>query len=75
MGELLPAMERMEANWGEVPQQVVVNGGFINQGTIMAMEAQGMDLIGPLPDHASQTVAALEKRGVARSFSPKRLGM
>ena len=44
-------MERMEANWGEVPQQVVVNGGFINQGTIMAMEAQGMDLIGPLPDH------------------------
>ena len=34
-----------------------------------------MDLIGPMPDHASQTVAALEKRGVARSFSPKRLGM
>jgi len=26
------AMERLEANWGEVPQQIVVDGGFINQG-------------------------------------------
>jgi hypothetical protein len=70
-GELVPAMERVEANWGEVPQQVVVDGGFINQGTIRAMEAQGIDLIGPMPDHASQTVAALEKRGVAPEFFPQ----
>ena len=65
------AVERMEANWGKVPQQVVINGGFIDQGTIIAMEAQGMDLIRPLPDHASQTVAALEKRRVAPEFFPQ----
>src|SRR3972149_4141753 len=70
-GELVPAMERVEGNLGEVPQQVVVDGGFINQGTIKAMEAQGMDLMGPMPDHASQTVAALEKRGVAPEFFPQ----
>lgn len=70
-GELVPALERMEANLGEVPQQVVVDGGFINQGAIMAMEAQGIDLIGPMPDHASQTVAAMEKRGVAPEFFPQ----
>ena len=70
-GELVLAMERIEANWGEVPQHVVVDGGFINQGTIRAMEARGMDLIGPMPDHASQTVAALEKRGVAPEFFPQ----
>jgi transposase len=70
-GELVPAMERMEAKLGEVPQQVVVDGGFINQGAIRAMEAQGIDLIGPMPDHASQTVAALEKRGVAPEFFPQ----
>jgi transposase len=69
--ELPPAIERVKANLGEVPQQVVVDGGFINQGTIMAMEAQGIDLIGPMPDHASQTVAALEKRGVAPEFFPQ----
>ena len=70
-GELVAAVERMEANWGEVPPQVVVDGGFINQGAIMAMEAQGIDLIGPMPDHASQVVAALEKRGVAPEFFPQ----
>jgi transposase len=70
-GELVPALERMEANLGEVPQQVVVDSGFIHQGTIRAMEAQGIDLIGPMPDHASQTVAALEKRGVAPEFFPQ----
>jgi hypothetical protein len=70
-GELVPALERIEANLGEMPQQVVVDGGFMNQGTIMAMEGQGIDLIGPMPDHASQTVAALEKRGVAPEFFPQ----
>ena len=70
-GELVPAIERIEANLGEVPQQVVVDGGFINQGAILAMEAQGIDLIGPMPDHASQTVAAMEKRGVAPEFFPQ----
>ena len=69
--ELVPAVERMEANLGEAPQQVVVDGGFINQETIGAMEAQGIDLIGPMPDHTSQTVAALEKRGVAPEFFPQ----
>jgi hypothetical protein len=69
--ELVPAVERIEANFGEVPQQVVVDGGFINQGTMVAMEAQGIDLIGPMPDHASQTVAAFEKRGVAPEFFPQ----
>jgi hypothetical protein len=69
--ELAPAVERVEANLGEAPQQVVVDGGFINQATILAMEAQGIDLIGPMPDHTSQTVAALEKRGVAAEFFPQ----
>jgi transposase len=70
-GELVPALERIEANLGEGPQQVVVDSGFINQGTIRAMETQGIDLIGPMPDHASQTVAAMEKRGVAPEFFPQ----
>jgi transposase len=69
--ELPSAVERIKANLGEVPQQVVVDGGFVNQETIVAMEAQGIDLIGPMPDHASQTVAALEKRGVAPEFFPQ----
>ena len=69
--ELPPAIERVKANLGEAPQQVVVDGGFVNQETIVAMEAQGIDLIGPLPDHASQMVGALQRRGVAPEFFPQ----
>jgi hypothetical protein len=71
-GELVPAMERLEANWGEVPHKIVVDGGFYQSGDDNGHGgAQGMDLIGPLPNHASQTVAALEKRGVAPEFLPQ----
>jgi len=49
----------------------VVDGGFVNQGAIVAMEAREIDLIGPMPDHASQRVAGFEKRGVAPEFFPQ----
>jgi len=69
--ELPPAIERIKANLGEAPQQVVVDGGYVNQETIVAMEAQGIDMIGPLPDHASQMAGALQRRGVAPEFFPQ----
>jgi len=69
--ELPPAIERVKANLGEAPQQVVVDSGFVNQETIGAMEAQGIDMIGPMPDHASQMAGALQKRGVAPEFFPQ----
>ena len=69
--ELPPAIERVKANFGEVPQQVVVDSGFVNQGTMVAMEVQGIDMIGPMPDHASQMAGALQRRGVAPEFFPQ----
>ncbi len=71
IAELVPAVERIEANLGEAPQQMVVDGGFIHQGAILAMEAREIDLIGPLPDHESQAAGALQRRGVAPEFFPQ----
>ena len=69
-GELIPAVERMETNLGQVPQQMVVDGSFINQQNLVEMESKKIEVIGPVPDHASQTPAALQKRGVAPEFFP-----
>ena len=69
--ELIPAVERIEANLGQVPQQMVVDGGFINHQTLVEMEGKKLEVIGPVPDHASQTAAALQKRGVAPEFFPE----
>jgi transposase len=69
--ELIPAVERIEANLGQVPQQVVVDGSFINHQNLVGMESREVEVIGPVPDHSSQTVAALQKRGVAPEFFPQ----
>jgi transposase len=68
--ELIPAVERIEANLGQVPQQMVVDGSFINQQNLVEMESRKIEVIGPVPDHSSQTGAALQKRGVAPEFFP-----
>jgi transposase len=68
--ELIPAVERIEAQLGQVPQQMVVDGGFINQQNLVEMEGRRIEVIGPVPDHSSQTGAALQKRGVAPEFFP-----
>jgi hypothetical protein len=69
--ELPPAVERVEANLKQAPEQVVVDASFTNQPTIVAMQAKQIDLIGALPDRSTQTLAALQSRGIAPAFFPQ----
>lgn len=68
--ELEPAVERIEANLGQKPQQMVVDGGFTHQGTVEAMAHSEIELIGSLTDRRALTEATLRKRGVAAEFFP-----
>lgn len=68
--ELAPAADRIEANTGGKPGEMVVDGGFTNQPTLEAMEQREIGLIGSLTDRTSITEAALRKRGVAPEFFP-----
>jgi transposase len=68
--ELLPAMERIQANLGKVPQQMVVDEGFVTQSSVVALDQQQIDLIGPVPDSSARTEAGLEQRGVSPEFFP-----
>jgi transposase len=68
--ELEPAVQRLEANLGQVPQQMVVDEGFINQSNVISMDHQQIDLIGPVPDRSAQTEAGLKHRGVSPEFFP-----
>jgi hypothetical protein len=68
--ELEPAVERIEANLGHKPQQLVVDGGFTHQATVEAMGQGGIDLIGWLPDRTAQNEGKLRQRGVAPEFFP-----
>jgi hypothetical protein len=70
-GELGLAVERVEANLGEKPQQVVVDAGFTNQATMEAMGQKQIDLIGELPERRAGARSRMKQRGVSPGFYPE----
>jgi len=69
--ELEPAVERIEANLGERPQQMVVDGGLTNQATMEAMAEKQVDLIGALPERRGVAEKRMKQRGVSSGFYPQ----
>lgn len=69
--ELEPAVDRVEANLGQRPKQMVVDGGFTNQATMEAMTEKQVDLIGALPERNGVAPNRLQQRGVSPEFYPQ----
>ena len=69
--ELEPAVERIEANLGEKPKQMVVDGGLTNQAAMEAMAERHVDLIGALPERRGAAPDRLKQRGVSSDFYPQ----
>jgi transposase len=69
--ELEPAVERIEANLGERPKQMVVDAGLTNQATLEAMAEKRVDLIGALPERRGVAPDRLKQRGVSPDFYPQ----
>jgi transposase len=70
-GELGPAVERIETNLGQKPEQMVVDAGFTNQATMELMTKKQVDLIGALPERNAVPPKRLEQRGVSPDFYPQ----
>jgi transposase len=70
-GELEPAVERIEQNLGQKPEQMVVDGAYPTQDAIEAMAEQEIDLIGPLLERQKPSWDPLERRGVSPEFYPQ----
>ena len=68
--ELSPAVERIEANLGNKPQQMVADGGFTSRENILALDQQGVDFIGSLGDEEGHSQSQLQRRGAKREFGP-----
>ena len=73
-GELAAAVERIEKNLGQKPEQIVVDGAYPTNETIEAMAEQEIDLIGPLPKRKKPSWDVLERHGVSPEFYPQAFG-
>jgi transposase len=67
---LMPSLDQVQQRMGELPDQVVVDGGFTNEGNIIGAETKGVDLIGSLSDESKRTETALKSCGIAPEFGP-----
>lgn len=71
--QLAPAMARLSEN-AQLPERIIVDGGYRTVAAIEAAEQQGVDLIGPPMEEASiQTrncAQSLQQAGIAPQFGP-----
>ena len=72
--ELEEAEERIERNMGRAPVEMVVDGGFVSRGNILAMEGRKVGLIGPLEEGVAQSAGQMKRRGVEEAFRPDQFG-
>lgn len=68
---LVKSEEIVEQNMGQVPDQMVVDGGFISRENILDMDDKEIDLIGPVKDTKAAALGRLEKRGIDPAFYPQ----
>jgi transposase len=68
---LVPAMQEVARNLGRPPAQAVVDGGFTNRDSIVALSEVGIDLIGSLPDPEERSRAAMKAMGIDPAFAPQ----
>jgi hypothetical protein len=68
--QLQPAMQRVEAEAGQAPQQVLADSDYTSRENVVAMAASGIDLIGPAKDNRqpAQTQASYKRYGIAPEF-------
>jgi transposase len=70
-GELGPALDKVEKNMEQRPQQAVVDGAFTSRETILDMEQRGVDLIGSLGDSSGKAEGQFKRRGIDPAFRPE----
>jgi transposase len=70
--ELAGGIEAIVANTGQMPEQMVVDGGYIKNANIEEAAERGIDLIGPVAE--SKPEASLKRRGVSPDFYPDQFG-
>lgn len=66
--ELIHGEEMIERNLECIPDQMVVDGGFISRENIIAIHEKGIDLIGAMPNNAVNFRYQLDKLGIDPAF-------
>src|ERR1017187_2817699 len=68
--QLQPALEEVRENFGKMPAQTLVDGGYLSRSDIVALEGR-TDVIGPYDEDGARATAHCRRRGIAEEYAPK----
>lgn len=66
--QLIPMLEQVQQNTGRLPQQTVADGAYTKNTNIDALNAYGIEFIGPLGE--DEVIKSCQRRGVSPEFYP-----
>lgn len=68
--ELMPALEKVKENCGELPQRIIADNGYATRSNVEQTTAQDVEFIAPWKDDASRQAGACKRNGIAPEFAP-----
>lgn len=68
--ELMPALEKVKENCGELPERVIADNGYATRSNVEETTEQNIQLIAPWKDDASREAGACARNGIAAEFAP-----
>lgn len=71
-GQLVAAVQQVQENCGDKPQQVVADAGFTNRTNVVEMEARGIDFVGSTRELQADNGGGLQRRGIRPEYYPER---
>lgn len=68
--ELIPALEKVEANCGELPQKVIADNGYATRDNVEQTAEHGIELIAPWKEDTSREAGACKRNGIDQEYAP-----
>jgi transposase len=68
LNQLTSGIERIEENFGETPQQVLADGGYVSRDNIVAMDSKTVDFIAPQCDEAGKAKSNYDSLGISKVY-------
>jgi len=72
--ELMPALEKVKANCGSMPQRIIADNGYATRNNVEQTSKQNIELIAPWKEDASREAGACARNAIEAGFAPSAFG-
>jgi len=67
-GLLVEVLDQVKETWEKLPQQVLVDGGYVSADNLEQAQQRSVELVGPVPDVAAMAKKQAAQRGIGEAY-------